>query len=150
MGKPPVKKGREREEQDIEKEKARAGDHAEKDNAQVGAEDRALCFDGTGQVRAIFFSLQFDDGPLGFSFVKRGQGNFIVTETLDWNRAKDVVKEGDMIAAVAGQMVDQRIETKVMGKLLRDMPRPAIVTFSRKDLGEEGEEKIDDDGTDDV
>jgi hypothetical protein len=78
---------------------------------------------------AVFYSVVFDDGPLGITFVKQNNGKFVVTAVLDWSPGAATVKNADTIVAISKQVIDKRMKQSHLGDLIRNTERPMTVTF---------------------
>jgi hypothetical protein len=81
---------------------------------------------------AVFYSVVFDEGPLGITFVKQNNGKFVVTVVLDFSPGLGTVKKGDTIVAISKQVIDKRMKQTHLGDLIRNTERPMTVTFERK------------------
>ncbi|CAE7549005.1 Abhd17b [Symbiodinium sp. CCMP2592] len=108
---------------------------------QQSASKLAVAFDPVGAPPDDLKDVEFRDGPLGFTL----EGNLVVAVQPSSQAERLGVEIGDRLVKIDGYEVP-RYETefeeqrarKVIAKWLKEMPRPAILTFElQQDLGEE-------------
>ncbi|CAE7700193.1 Abhd17b [Symbiodinium sp. CCMP2456] len=108
---------------------------------QQSASKLAVAFDPVGALPDDLKDVEFRDGPLGFTL----EGNLVVSVQPSSQAERLGVEIGDRLVKIDGYEVP-RYETdfeeqrarKVIAKWLKEMPRPAILTFElQQDLGEE-------------
>ncbi|CAE7194399.1 unnamed protein product [Symbiodinium necroappetens] len=108
---------------------------------QQSASKLAVAFDPVGAPPDDVKDVEFRDGPLGFTL----EGSLVVSVQPSSQAERLGVEIGDRLVKIDGYEVP-RYETdfeeqrarKVISKWLKEMPRPAILTFElQQDLGEE-------------